>query len=232
MIEREVSRLLLVCAEAWPSVPVRSFDREVQLRTWGAILADVTLVEAEAVVVEYARRGEAYPPAPGQIAEAVLTMRERASGLPAPDIDLALIELQEQIRRAGRDGAPKWSHPEIISAVKAIGWGNLCNSTSFDHVRGQFIKAYEAAVARMRERRRYTAAYLALIQPKETNHDPTHHPDLGPGDAGGERLALAAGTGAVERNGVRQPDDHAEVEPHPAARANRRAGQGQARLRA
>lgn len=60
-----------------------------------------------------------------------------------PDAAVAWAEVMTQLRESGFE-SPKFSHPAIGAAVKAIGWRNLCNSHEIGVDRAHFLKIYES----------------------------------------------------------------------------------------
>lgn len=163
MTAQEAQRLVAAWRSLWPSASWRAEDMRLVLMTWAAVLADIDYAEAEAVIIAIARDGAEFPPTPGQIAERVLTLREQRDGTACPDIDRALAEVRHYVTTRGmHHGEPEqWSHPAVAAAVHAIGWADLCSGG--DTTRAHFIRAYEAAKHRHRERRRMAPAMQAVL---------------------------------------------------------------------
>lgn len=166
MIDREVARLLLALENLWPTVPVRTPDPAFQVQVWQRVLVDISLSEAEVVLIDYARSGAEFPPTAGVIAERALTMRERAAGTYPPDADQALAEVRHYTSTRGlTHGQPEhWSHPAVADVVKAIGWRELCLADNPDVMRGQFTRIYSDIRARRLAEQRRTPAMRALLR--------------------------------------------------------------------
>lgn len=149
MNHQEANGLIRLIANAWPTVPFRADDQREMVVAWQMVLRDISLDEAQAVVVDYSRRGDQFPPAPGAIAKHVLDARDRASGAGAPDVDQAFTEVMNGVRQRGLPwGPPEWSHPAIAAVVQAISWRELCESTNPEAMRAHFFKLYEVGARR------------------------------------------------------------------------------------
>ena len=156
MTQQEVRNLIAFIIHAWPTVPFRNDDPVPLIQSWHLILGDVDYRAAQAVLVDVARQGSEFPPAPGVLARTVLDAVDRASGRMAPDVDEAWAIVQDAIHRKGLTHGPPmvWPHPAIETAVYAIGWRELCTSTNVDTLRAHFRQFYERAAERdLRERR-------------------------------------------------------------------------------
>jgi len=146
---QDAQKLVAAWRVCWPSAPWRAEDMRLTVNAWATILADVTYDEAEQAMIGYARSGAAFPPAPGQLAERALDERARRAGTRPPDLDQALSEVRHYVTTKGsRRGQPpaEWSHTVVAEAVRAIGWGELCEGG--DTTRAHFRAAYESARAR------------------------------------------------------------------------------------
>lgn len=169
----DVVKLLWTVKATWPTFQVLEGDLlAAQVQAWGGLLGEFDYPTAAAAVAVLAAHGREFAPAPGQLRQALLA----AAGALAPDVDGALSEVHQQIRRVGYLGSPEWSHPAIAATVQALGgWAEVCASTNPEAFRAHFRQLYAPAAAR-------------------ENHDvltpPAHRAALG----AGSRLALEAGT--------------------------------------
>ena len=68
MTEREAADLIRACAHLWPTVPFQAGFGPDMVRLWALALTDVTMAEAERVLVHCSRQGDRFPPTPGVIA--------------------------------------------------------------------------------------------------------------------------------------------------------------------
>ncbi len=120
------------------------------VRTWAECLVDLPYEAACAAVkrVVLAEERE-FPPPIARIRREVATLAEPALALTAEE---AWGEVQEEIRRVGWCGSPRWSHPQIAAAVEVIGWRALCLSGEGDGTtRAHFLRVFAACQARARE---------------------------------------------------------------------------------
>lgn len=220
MTDRDVANLIRVIGMMWPTVPVRDFDAEIQIQVWQRVLAEIAYPEAEAVVVEHARTGAPFPPAVGVITERVLTLRERADGTYAPDPDQALAEVMAGVRQGGlnlldpkRQPKHEWSHPAVATAVRAMGWRDICLSDKPDVVRAQFLRVYGDARVRITAERRRTPQMAALIE--------AHRPALPTATGDTDDIDHPARTGQPPRNrpvlSAVPDDDPTSGTPHATA---------------
>lgn len=173
MTQQEVRNLIGLTVTLWPTVPMRVEVDALMLTSWHLVLADVEFGEAAAAVAEAARRGDAFPLAPGAIAARVLDARDRAAGLAAPDADEAWTELTSAVRARGlAAGPPEWSHPAVATVARALGWRELCMSNNEGVLRAHFLRLYDPAVQRQRSERRAALGTAPLGQL------PSHTPAL------------------------------------------------------
>lgn len=104
-------------------------------RTWAVLLGDITAQELQRAVIAYARSGNRWWPAAGELLKHV----QRLQGPPPGDGDVAWGELLRLIRRYGFYAPPKlegecqWSGEDIAAyrriepGVRAIGgWSECC----------------------------------------------------------------------------------------------------------
>jgi hypothetical protein len=90
-------------------------------------------------------------------------LRERVArrGCGAPDYDQAWEEVMRFAGAYGRFQTPPWSHPAIASAVKSMGWQDICLSTQGrETLRAQFRDVYKA-VATRQQKEETTEKYLS-----------------------------------------------------------------------
>jgi hypothetical protein len=176
---QETAQLIAVVIHLWPTVPWRNDEPGPLAVTWQVVLADVTLTEAQAVVVDVARTGAQFPPTPGVIAKTVLDGRDRARGTMVPDADQAWAEVQAGISSHGFvNGPPAWSHPAVEGCVAAITWRELCMSTNADTLRAHFLRMYDTAARRTVAEERSTAAplFAAIEAASRQGELPRHTP--------------------------------------------------------
>lgn len=149
MNQPDVQLLVRAVTTLWPSVPYRVPVDAAFIRTWHAVLRDVTLDEAERAVLDASRRGDSFPPTPGAIVAAVLAARDVSAGLTVPDTDVAWAELMGAVRTRGfMQGPPEWSHPAVADVARALSWRELCYSNNEGVLRAHFLRLYAPAVAR------------------------------------------------------------------------------------
>ena len=164
MTAEEAQHVVAFYRTCWPGAPWRAENMGLVLSVWSVVMADVTPAEAEAVMIEIARSGVQFPPAPGEIVARVIELREIRDKTAAPSLDLALSEVQHYIAQRGeRRGPPKsWSHRAVAAAVRAIGWSELCQGG--DVTRAHFLRVYEEARRRTTIEQRMSPAMRALLE--------------------------------------------------------------------
>jgi hypothetical protein len=147
----EIQLAWLWCEETWTAfrIPEHQFLQEVRLKVWRDVLGDLDADLVQAALASLAYRE--FPPAPGKVREQAQSIQAMAIDAPRiPDVDEAMTEMLDKVRSVGRYATPEWSHPAIASAVSALGWEEICNSTEPGVLRGQFAKVYGSSSARHR----------------------------------------------------------------------------------
>lgn len=67
------------------------------------------------------------------------------------DVDMAWMEVYQEVRRCFVYKKPHFSTPEIAETVKNLGWETLCSMTNAEVVRAQFERFYKIALKRNRD---------------------------------------------------------------------------------
>ena len=81
----------------------------------------------------------------------IALIRDRALTRALPTAAEAYGEVQRAIVKIGSYGCPQFSIPIIRKTVDSIGWRNLCLSETPGVERGQFMRMYEAFLAREKD---------------------------------------------------------------------------------
>lgn len=113
MTVQETSKLIFAVSELYP-VQYKGFTPEQfidQAKAWAVVLDDVSYGEAVTGLKLYAKRGEAFPPAPGQLIEIVKEMRRKME-LAKTLTELGLSESIEF--NVGKEMADLWRSRALI----------------------------------------------------------------------------------------------------------------------
>lgn len=169
MNRTDTMKLVLLCAELWPSYSPPADDRTwaVRLEAWGAVLGDLPGKAVHAGILSLANRE--FAPSPGQIRAATVDMLDGPGRAPSPDA--AWAEVRQAIGRVGSYGTPDWSHLAITHAMRIIPWTELCSMSAHDVDTvfvAHFRKAYVDAAQRLGYRPPpLVAGYLDRDRPAE-----------------------------------------------------------------
>lgn len=61
------------------------------------------------------------------------------------DAERAWADVQEQVRKVGSHGLPSFATIRTRNTVRKVGWRTICQSTQFEIMKGQFVRAYTEA---------------------------------------------------------------------------------------
>ncbi len=139
MTEKEAITLVGMLFAAYPKFEVP----KATIKLYQQFLQDLDFDLARAAVAKHIALSQ-YFPTVAELRDAALSLTNRT-----PSSADAWCEVMEQISMTGSYGVPKFSHPAIKKAVKAIGWTNLCWTEEIGVERAHFMKIYE--VYRKRE---------------------------------------------------------------------------------
>lgn len=178
MTDQEANTIIQACACFWPTVPLQAEYGPGMLRLWRLALADVTVAEAEAMLVHYSREGHKFPPPPGELARLVLDERARQNGTAAPDVDEAWAWVTGQVAARGwYQGPPTtWPHPAVEAAVRSLGWNRLCHDEEM--IAHAHFKAMYAAASRRTESARRMGETLDMLGGPAALGQPRNTPEL------------------------------------------------------
>lgn len=163
MTAQEAARIISIVRSLWPTVPFQAEVNADLVTAWQVVLSDVPFDAAQAFLADLSRGGAHFPPAPGELANAVLLAVARAEGRAAPDADQAWAEVEAAVSSRGWYAGPPdaWSHPAVAAGVQALGWGELCHGESMIN-RAHFMKLYPTVQARTEGDRRLAETLTAL----------------------------------------------------------------------
>lgn len=163
MNHRAVNDIIKACAILWPAVPFQTLHGEPMVRLWQLALADITMAEAEQVLILASRHGDKFPPAPGEVARRALDARARAAGTLAPDVDVAWLSVIGTVRKRGWYSGPpdSYGHPAVEAAARSLGWNRLCLGDEMVTM-AHFKNLYQAAATRT-EQQRQEAETMAML---------------------------------------------------------------------
>jgi hypothetical protein len=161
--DQETASLLATVQRLWPTVPFQTKVDAAMVRAWQVVLADIPHTAAEALLVNTARAGAAFPPPPGQIAEQVIATRDDLTGSTAPTPDDAWGEVLAVVQRRGwyRGMPESWSHPAVEQVARSLGWDELCHGDPMV-VRAHFLRLYPEAARRHTSVRRRDETFSML----------------------------------------------------------------------
>jgi hypothetical protein len=134
MTPAETTKVLALLKASYPRQAVGRDN----MKAYALMLGDLPFADVQRAVVRHVAESNWFP----SIAE----LREAATGAAssAPDFDEAWAEVCSEIRRVGNYGRPEFSHPAVAAAVDAVGWRNLCLSTTPGVERAAFRDCYAA----------------------------------------------------------------------------------------
>lgn len=133
----ETAKILALCAVAYPQYPVT----KETVGIYAELLSDLEFVQVDKAVRDLLKTTDRW------VSVAAIRRKVAENGKQlAPSKAKAWGEVQQAAHNEGRSGSPKWSHPAIEQAVKALGWWDICNSTNLDTMRSQFWRCYEDIV--------------------------------------------------------------------------------------
>lgn len=130
----EIAKLLGVCSAAFPHVTVTKYTSEV----YGELLGDLDFEVAMRAVRTILSTHEFFP----SVAVIRKTSAELSGSL-APSSPIAWAEVIERVKASGHTDFGPFSHPTIDSAVKMIGWRDICLADNVASVRAHFMKTYD-----------------------------------------------------------------------------------------
>lgn len=111
------------------------------VEAWAGFMGDISADEGARAIREHVTESPHFP--------TVADIRKRVSTLRVGPMNpgAAWEEVRKAIGREGRNRSPEWTHPAIASAVMALGWVEICNTTDDDlaTLRAQFERYYRAA---------------------------------------------------------------------------------------
>ena len=156
MKEIEAASLMAILAAAFPSAKISKETVSVYVSN----LEDITYEDGRRAVDNLIRLNDFFP--------SIAALRREvlnSSGLLCPPREAAWLEVEVGLRRHGRLARVEWSHDSIETAVKTMGWTNMCLSENIDVVRGQFFKVYDSISQRSdRETQTSRAGELGAIR--------------------------------------------------------------------
>lgn len=139
MNDREAASVVAAIAAAFPQWPA---SKET-VRVYADLLGDLSHADVMAALRDLLLTEDRWP----TVASIRRSVANRA-GVLAPSAMQAWGEVTRQADTVGRTGRPRWSHPALEEAVKAIGWYEICMSTNPETLRSQFTRMYEDAQRR------------------------------------------------------------------------------------
>lgn len=145
MNTQDTARILALIVSVYQNLAVT--DDTVAI--WSLVMADQEAEKVQAALVEYLRGNHPFPPKPGELIERA----KPPGGDGSPLAEEAWGEVRRAISEVGYTGTPKWSHPRIERAVRAVlgDWLTYCQTAETDHMiadRARFIQAYSSIGAR------------------------------------------------------------------------------------
>lgn len=143
MKQSEAAKLVAVLVASYPRQPMPPGTTEA----YENMLADLPFAETGAAVERWIKTQKYFP----TIAEIRGAVADAETGRMAPAE--AWVEVMEAVRRVGSYRTPKWSHPAIADAIRAMGgWQDFCASDDPQTVlRSQFLKLFDQLQARRSE---------------------------------------------------------------------------------
>ena len=129
MTKLELAQVLAVLSAAYPKWQIT----EELPKVYYELLGDIDGEIVQRATKQWAMT-EKWPPT---IAELRSTCAE-ICGMLAPSPEMAWAEVADAIRTKNCN----WSHPAIASAVKTVGWWDICHNENVTATRAQFFKIY------------------------------------------------------------------------------------------
>lgn len=135
MTKDEAKQVIAVLMAAYPKteLPLESIQLYIQF------LEDLPFEAGKAGALLHIAENKWFP----TVSEIRQLAVNSIPGNAIPSASDAWGEVLKQIKHEGQYGIPNFSHPAIASAVKAMGWRNLCISEDGMADRAHFLKIYE-----------------------------------------------------------------------------------------
>ncbi len=134
MTKEETAMCLGLLSAGFPQVTVTRETASV----YHEVLKDIDGQVALKAVKSLLATAEWFPP-PAIIRKKVAEIL----GVLAPSATDALTEIIGQVKIAGRDHLPTFSHPAIKKVVDAIGWREVCMSSNQEALRAHIFRLYD-----------------------------------------------------------------------------------------
>lgn len=154
MDKAQIAKAIALCKALWPSwssAPTNANEFETTVGIWQSQLSDLEEASVGRAIVSLSGEGREFVPPVGVIRCRTIELEMRSNGALPPPVEKALVEIRGEIDRVGSRGRPEFSHPVIEAVVRAIGWWEICMSSSPDTVRAHFLRMYgEAATMHVR----------------------------------------------------------------------------------
>lgn len=148
MTYQEIAKLLISAKAYYPNLK----DDQNKIQAWLLVLEDIPYNAASAALI-YHVRNSSYELKPSDIISFVKNLNS------VPSAEQAWGEVKEQIRLGGIYRKPIWSCSLVEKTVKHFTYRYLCESTSPDWDRSNFIKAYD----RLKERREKDSEFESAL---------------------------------------------------------------------
>ncbi len=155
MKQSEVADLVAVIAAAFPNQ--RPTERTCQV--YESLLVDLDFATTQRAVARLLATSK-FMPTIAEIRAAVVEVQHGARRLGGE----AWGDVNEAVRRVGRNGVPEFSDPITAECVRQLGWLSLCNSTNDVADRARFVELYDGLATRRRADE-VAGASLALPSP-------------------------------------------------------------------
>jgi hypothetical protein len=149
----EAASLIALLAAAFPSAKISKETVSVYVSN----LDDISYEDGRRAVDNLLRTSDFFP--------SLAALRREAlgvAGLLSPPREQAWLEVEMGMRTKGRGVKIEWSHPAIETAVRTMGWTNMCLSENLDVVRGQFFKVYDS-ISQRNDREAQTGHIAELV---------------------------------------------------------------------
>ncbi|RQD78315.1 MAG: hypothetical protein D5R97_00550 [Candidatus Syntrophonatronum acetioxidans] len=156
----ETARLLAFITALYPGIDIK----EGTVEAWHEMLKDLDYTAAVESVKKVMAEHD-YPTLPpvGKVRGAVALLQK---GCPLPASE-AWGLVAEAIRGYGHTGERKAleSLPSLVARVAGMmGWREMCQSSGYDVIRGQFIKLYQEQLQRREEKHRMPEEFRRLAE--------------------------------------------------------------------
>lgn len=159
LIHSRIIKILTPYISVYPSCKLKSSG----LMLYAMALQDVPLDELDAAMVRLMRTNKFFPSV-AEILDAVKTTREVISGEDKGGAGAAWHEAMELVRHVGPYRPWTYSSPAVERAIKQFGKMELCEieTDAVNTARAQFMRIYNEAADREREREEVRATLKAL----------------------------------------------------------------------